>query len=504
MVLSNKFKEISVEVICFLYILLFVYAAVNKLLDFENFQVQLAQSPLLSAFAGPISYIVLVVEVVIALMLSFQGSKKTGLYAGFSLMVMFTGYIVIMLNFSPFVPCSCGGILEDMSWTEHLVFNMIFVMLGYFGIVLSPNKKSSLFRQYKNGKTVDALSLLLVGFLIMGLLFILSEDMMHSRNNFTRRFPQHPALKGAEIDLGRADYYLAGADERNIYLGNAKSATTIITISKDLTTKDLHIITVPDPEREFSSLTVVIDSPLFFLYDGTKSFIYSGSIKDWKAKMWSIDQAYFNFFQPIDSTRAAIRAVGGQNNEVLLGILNKNQSPSVILNEGILTRQIDGVFDCDGFLLYNGKYHKIIYLYTYRNQFIITDENLENAVTGNTIDTTTKAKIDVRFVSSLQASKLVSPSRVVNRIAKTFDKYLYVNSNLIGQFEDREMWKQASIIDVYDISTQKYVLSFYLYNREGAKMRDFIVTNDRIYVLVDNYIVSYSLMKSTFLKNTQP
>ena len=114
MVLSNKFKEISVEVICFLYILLFVYAAVNKLLDFENFQVQLAQSPLLSAFAGPISYTVIAVEVVIALMLCFQKSKKAGLYAGFSLMVMFTGYIVIILKYSPFIPCSCANLYTQV------------------------------------------------------------------------------------------------------------------------------------------------------------------------------------------------------------------------------------------------------------------------------------------------------------------------------------------------------------------------------------------------------
>jgi hypothetical protein len=36
-------------------IILFTYAAISKLIDFENFQTQLGQSPLLSAYAASIS-----------------------------------------------------------------------------------------------------------------------------------------------------------------------------------------------------------------------------------------------------------------------------------------------------------------------------------------------------------------------------------------------------------------------------------------------------------------
>ena len=50
----------------FFFILLFIYAAASKMLDFENFQVQLAQSPLLSAYAGFISYGVIGIEIGIA------------------------------------------------------------------------------------------------------------------------------------------------------------------------------------------------------------------------------------------------------------------------------------------------------------------------------------------------------------------------------------------------------------------------------------------------------
>jgi len=53
--LHPKHFSILVPVTAYLYVLLFVYAGISKLLDYENFTVQLGQSPLLSAYAGLIA-----------------------------------------------------------------------------------------------------------------------------------------------------------------------------------------------------------------------------------------------------------------------------------------------------------------------------------------------------------------------------------------------------------------------------------------------------------------
>ena len=118
----------------YFFILLFCYAAVSKLLDYENFQVQLAQSPLLSAYAGTVAWAVIAAELFIVILLAFPATLRTGLYASFGLMVAFTVYIYLILNYSDFVPCSCGGILEKMGWTEHLIFNAAAVLLSIVGI----------------------------------------------------------------------------------------------------------------------------------------------------------------------------------------------------------------------------------------------------------------------------------------------------------------------------------------------------------------------------------
>ena len=137
--------SISKQVDIYFFIILFVYAAVSKLTDFENFQVQVAQSPLLSAFATPIAYGVVLGELAIALMLCFEKSRTLGLYLFLGFMTAFTVYIFLILNYSPFVPCSCGGVLEDLGWWEHLWFNGVVCILTVTVIITDSDTLSSSF-----------------------------------------------------------------------------------------------------------------------------------------------------------------------------------------------------------------------------------------------------------------------------------------------------------------------------------------------------------------------
>lgn len=61
MIMIAFIRKYFVMAVSILLGLLFMYAAMSKMLDFENFQVQLAQSPLLSAYAGFVSYAVITI-----------------------------------------------------------------------------------------------------------------------------------------------------------------------------------------------------------------------------------------------------------------------------------------------------------------------------------------------------------------------------------------------------------------------------------------------------------
>ncbi len=178
--LKNVDKEIVVKTLCYLCILLFVYAAVSKWLDFETFQNQLGQSPLLSAYANIIVWAIPISEIAIAVLLCFKQSRLLGLYKFYGLMIMFTAYIIIILNFTSYTPCSCGGVLEKLGWIEHLYFNLAFIILSALSILhLSSNKKSTY---------IKLLLLMGIGSLVVCIMFLSSEKQIKQNNAFIRRY----------------------------------------------------------------------------------------------------------------------------------------------------------------------------------------------------------------------------------------------------------------------------------------------------------------------------
>jgi uncharacterized membrane protein YphA (DoxX/SURF4 family) len=132
----NMKKVNYLDIIIFLFVVLFVYAAVSKIIDFDLFKAQIGKSPLITRYSDFVAWMIPTVEIVIALCLLVTSLQLIALYASFSLMLLFTAYIAFILTFSPYVPCSCGGILSNMGWTAHLIFNIAFTILAVIGIVL--------------------------------------------------------------------------------------------------------------------------------------------------------------------------------------------------------------------------------------------------------------------------------------------------------------------------------------------------------------------------------
>lgn len=129
------------DIVIFLFIMLFVYAATSKVLEFNLFKAQIGKSPLIMYYVDLIAWMIPILEIMISVFLVIPRLQLIGLFASFSLMFMFSAYIAFILTFSPYVPCSCGGILNAMGWTEHLIFNICFTLLAVVGIVLYNKQK---------------------------------------------------------------------------------------------------------------------------------------------------------------------------------------------------------------------------------------------------------------------------------------------------------------------------------------------------------------------------
>lgn len=130
-------KSIIIEIISMLFVILFVYTAISKFMDFTLFKETIASSPVLEPVAGIVAWVLPIVEILVSILLLVPVLRLKGLYASLGLMMAFTIYIIYILKFSPHIPCSCGGVIELMSWREHLVFNSAFILLAALAIWLS-------------------------------------------------------------------------------------------------------------------------------------------------------------------------------------------------------------------------------------------------------------------------------------------------------------------------------------------------------------------------------
>lgn len=125
-----------------LLLLLFTYAAMSKLIDLHQFHAQLYLQPFSHSLADILLYALPVTELVVAALLYFAQTRFTGLWLSLTLLVVFTVYITLgMFHYWKRVPCSCGGILNHLSWTAHYIFNWVFTLINISAILLHPVRR---------------------------------------------------------------------------------------------------------------------------------------------------------------------------------------------------------------------------------------------------------------------------------------------------------------------------------------------------------------------------
>ncbi|WP_298708445.1 MauE/DoxX family redox-associated membrane protein [uncultured Chitinophaga sp.] len=138
---KSRVTNLCLEVITSALVILWIYTSISKIFDYDNFKTQLGLSPFLEGMNGFIAVALPAGELLLALALIIRKTRKLGLYLSFGLMFLFTGYIWIMLHFAYDLPCSCGGVLAEMSWDEHLWFNAGMTLLAAIAIFMIEHKQ---------------------------------------------------------------------------------------------------------------------------------------------------------------------------------------------------------------------------------------------------------------------------------------------------------------------------------------------------------------------------
>ena len=135
-------KTILIEIIASLFVLLFTYTAISKFIGFKTFFWDLGRDPLLEKYAKLIAIGIPIIEILVSICLLLPKLRKLGLWFSFSLMTVFTGYIAYVLKYMDEVRhCTCGGFIRQMTWHQHLWFNISLVCLAAWAIILERNSE---------------------------------------------------------------------------------------------------------------------------------------------------------------------------------------------------------------------------------------------------------------------------------------------------------------------------------------------------------------------------
>jgi putative oxidoreductase len=130
-------KEIVLIVLMFLIALLLVYAAVSKYMAFDVFVTDIRKQHFPNWLTFAVVTFLPPLEIAIAVSFIFDKTKMAGLIAALVLMTLFTIYAALVyFRLVPLLPCSCGGVIRELTWGQHLLLNTFFTGIAWYSIKL--------------------------------------------------------------------------------------------------------------------------------------------------------------------------------------------------------------------------------------------------------------------------------------------------------------------------------------------------------------------------------
>jgi hypothetical protein len=346
---------------------------------------------------------------------------------------------------------------------------------------------------------VILLCITLVNTILVFSLFWYRSDIRDTTYNFKRTFYADrisPIERIATLKFN--SYFIAGASEEKIFLGNSTSLRSILAV--DIVSLDTqHFrITIKNFDKYLKgSYKTVIDPPFFYIMDGTQPVTFRGSTDAWNVEIQYNQSEFYTLALPISPNSFVMRSVSKASGTNVLS--KEMHDPYTFASHGeLLETQIDGLFCTDGMLLFNKPLNRIIYLYYYRNQFLVMDTSLNLQYRGRTIDPVDTARLSVARIRSDHSSVLATPPLLVNRVSCTYKEWLFVNSNLRAINDDKVWFKEGSVIDVYSLKNGTYSFSFYLPGYKGHKASNFRVFHHSLIALYNKYLVKFKLNEEHF------
>ncbi|MCH7407448.1 DoxX family protein [Belliella aquatica] len=141
--MNSNTKNIIIEICALLLAALFFYTGISKILDADNTYYSLKNQVFPDWFVTLLFYTLPLLEIILAIALVIPRSRKISLWLSLILLTSFTAYIgIVLTGVFGRIPCSCGGVISQLTWTQHLFFNLFFLSITIISSYLQKNINS--------------------------------------------------------------------------------------------------------------------------------------------------------------------------------------------------------------------------------------------------------------------------------------------------------------------------------------------------------------------------
>lgn len=332
-------------------------------------------------------------------------------------------------------------------------------------------------------------------FIICVLYFTTPQRKPQDKNGFQREILSNVISNRKEFDLKSNSYYLAGLSEKYIYLGDKRRSDTYLSISYQLIDTQRVDLKIPKLDTlQLENARLVINEPQIFVYENKPPQLLHGTIPIFKYSFSNLDNQWFAKMMPIDSNKMVVSTYEPNLEQDILKLITldatiqRDTFPTFVLD-----KQVDGVFCVDGFFVYDRTLRQILYVYFHRNRFVGLDTDFKLLYYGSTIDTVSRPNIQVRTISSENKRTLINRPTAINKRASTDGVRLYIHSGLKADNESIEDFQANDVIDVYSLTDQSYLYSFYLPRLSHKRIHEYKIHRNKLIIIYRNILMTYDL-----------
>ena len=324
-------------------------------------------------------------------------------------------------------------------------------------------------------------------FILIILLFIAFNDRPNTENNgFVRNIQNNVITELVETTLPEFFNSIVGCDNSHIYIADNQHSV--------VRTYDHQLLFLNGDSLD---LPQYVNHPLIIHVDSSniaasseeleKAFYFSKHTL--RPQVQTVSVPLINSCVYLSPGSFVARVFDSSHQQNILRKFSNNEA--VDDHAVIPDKQYDGIFCSDGMLVTTPLKDKCIYTFYYRNSIICFDSSMNVLYKTNTIDTTAHFKTALSLIPGGRA--IASPPHVVNRLCAIGYQNIFIISTLRGDNEKNHTFNENDVVDRYDLSSGKYLNSFYIPRIYGKQIRSFAVMNNTLFALYNGLLVKYVL-----------